>query len=491
MTKSDASLASTRVSFSSTDHHHPVPTPPRSLTLSHSKGIHISKLHREYQPAPILPSSRMREQTTRYVGSGSFQFARFDEPRLVVSSLLRLLQRSEAQQVAPQTRGKKRAAAPSGPTQRKRSKKGPINVTPTEKVELAEVEGEQPRIPALLHSFVLRFRDDHDEIEDESAQDLRSWLRNFGPSDRFGLDDISFKYNGVDLIAYTHRDGDDCSLLRLPPIDIDFEPADYDVRGNGLQDPLVASTKLEGAGRVEMKGSFSMVALPLEEATNLGVLPFELRLIVSVNLVQPAIFEPFIHSSKVHHSEIEEAQRRFGLFTFSPSSPPPISFQGQTDISLLYSILRPAPLLPSRDLKDFLQPRSLLPSLLPFQRRSVAKMLGQEGKVLSESGAVVPREQDGNSLPMFWQHVKVSGDVDLYFNRITGMLSTKQPNEKRPTLGGILAEEPGLGKTLECIALILLNPSIGRNPTIKSWDPSAKLHVREIKVLLLHLSART
>lgn len=46
-------------------------------------------------------------------------------------------------------------------------------------------------------------------------------------------------------------------------------------------------------------------------------------------------------------------------------------------------------------------------------------------------------------------------------------------------------EEPGLGKTLECIALILLNPGIGRNPTVVRWDPEAKVEVKQIKVSII------
>lgn len=46
----------------------------------------------------------------------------------------------------------------------------------------------------------------------------------------------------------------------------------------------------------------------------------------------------------------------------------------------------------------------------------------------------------------------------------------------------VSTEEPGLGKTLECIALILLNPGIGRNPTVTRWDPEAKVEVKQITV---------
>ncbi|KAG6880635.1 hypothetical protein C0992_003235, partial [Termitomyces sp. T32_za158] len=68
-----------------------------------------------------------------------------------------------------------------------------------------------------------------------------------------------------------------------------------------------------------------------------------------------------------------------------------------------------------------------------------------------------------------------------YLNRLSGALSDSFP-EICPALGGILAEEPGLGKTLESISLILLNPAPPeRNPTMTKWDPEARLEVKAIK----------
>ena len=48
--------------------------------------------------------------------------------------------------------------------------------------------------------------------------------------------------------------------------------------------------------------------------------------------------------------------------------------------------------------------------------------------------------------------------------------------------GGIVAEEPGLGKTLECISTVIMNPAPHRSPVNKRWDAAAKIDVREIKV---------
>jgi E3 ubiquitin-protein ligase SHPRH len=55
-------------------------------------------------------------------------------------------------------------------------------------------------------------------------------------------------------------------------------------------------------------------------------------------------------------------------------------------------------------------------------------------------------------------------------------------------LGGILAEEPGLGKTLETIGLIMLNPAPkDRNPSVTYWDEASQLEIKKIKVRCVSL----
>jgi len=58
------------------------------------------------------------------------------------------------------------------------------------------------------------------------------------------------------------------------------------------------------------------------------------------------------------------------------------------------------------------------------------------------------------------------------------------------SFGGILAEEPGLGKTLEIVALILLNPAPeDRAPRMIRWDPLAGLNIKAVKVRLTNHTA--
>lgn len=149
-------------------------------------------------------------------------------------------------------------------------------------------------------------------------------------------------------------------------------------------------------------------------------------------------------------------------------------------IPYLYSVLGPAPHLPSVEAAEAVQPGGLSPTLLPFQRRSVAWLLTREGREISPSGEIVPRVEPTEY--SFWKRVQ-AGDIVFYFNTLTGEIA---PNfEPTPlTYGGILAEEPGLGKTVEIISLILLNPAPPEmNPVERStYDEEAGLTVKGVKV---------
>lgn len=162
--------------------------------------------------------------------------------------------------------------------------------------------------------------------------------------------------------------------------------------------------------------------------------------------------------------------------------PPPVDFpnyRGETDIAFLYSALKPAPSLPPYVSSVDVQPKALLPSLLPFQRRSVIWMLQCERKTLDEKGQVVPFMPD--YYPLFWESVELRGQT-MYLNRLRGTLSLKPPPPDVEHPGGSLNEAPGLGKTIECMALILLNPGDRRNPSVKRWDATAEVYVREVRV---------
>ncbi|KAL6308831.1 SNF2 family N-terminal domain-containing protein [Sparassis latifolia] len=321
--------------------------------------------------------------------------------------------------------------------------------------------------------------------EDEEA--VASWLKtHISDQDQTTAIDLGLvvleldkSTGGKTLVAYSKES---LRLLELPPIDNAFDADAHDIRLPHLRNPLVACQILHTSGRADMSAHLYLV--PNATETESSILPFLLRIEIEVSLVFPTIFAPVQHKTKCGANEVEEAQRRALLYMFPSRMLPIESFHGAVDIPLLYSVVGPAPRLHSDSTEEELQPEKLVPTLLPFQRRSAAWMLVREGKHVLESGGIVSKSSASEGLPLFWEEVQVDDDVRWYLNRLRGILSPERP-EKNEALGGILAEEPGLGKTLECIAVVMLNPAVGRGPSVKRWDPEAKVHVKEIKTTLI------
>ncbi len=95
--------------------------------------------------------------------------------------------------------------------------------------------------------------------------------------------------------------------------------------------------------------------------------------------------------------------------------------------------------------------------LYPFQRRAVRWLLGREGVQLSLEGRTQPRQPNMTSLPStFFKTRDVSGQ-EIYVSQLFGCVSSSFQDLKAAypdILGGVLAEEMGLGKTVELIALM-------------------------------------
>ena len=70
----------------------------------------------------------------------------------------------------------------------------------------------------------------------------------------------------------------------------------------------------------------------------------------------------------------------------------------------------------------------------------------------------------------------------MYLNRLRETLSLEPPLPDVEHLGGSINEAPGLGKTVECMALMLLNPDVRRNPSVNRWDTDAQVYVQEVHV---------
>ncbi|RPD76905.1 hypothetical protein L226DRAFT_459082 [Lentinus tigrinus ALCF2SS1-7] len=286
-------------------------------------------------------------------------------------------------------------------------------------------------------------------------------------------------------------------LTKLPSLRHGFPFQDYDIsqRGRPLRDPLQAFQILANAGRARIGVHLYLV---LSTAQSSDEMPFSLHIQVDCSVVCPKIFEPIVAVSKAPSentrvAEVQEAQRRLFTHLFPPQSPVPPSFHGHTDIPFLFSILQPAPALPSPEAYDAVQPESLLPTLLPFQRRTVAWMMDREGRTVTANGDIIPVSSidvASRPLPLFWDAFPISSEETWYVNRLRGIVSQKRPTGRdddwdEDSPGGIVAEEPGLGKTLECISTIMMNPAPDRSPVNKRWDTEAQIDVREIKTTLI------
>ncbi|KZS95380.1 hypothetical protein SISNIDRAFT_408473 [Sistotremastrum niveocremeum HHB9708] len=265
--------------------------------------------------------------------------------------------------------------------------------------------------------------------------------------------------------------------------DLDFDPR--------VADLFASCCNLENLGKIQTRSHISLSHIPsFETNDDLSELPFRITLTMNIYLL-PSIMEPIKVSNRFDVSA--ESQRRVLQHIFpSPETEHPAA----VDIPFFYSSLSPAPAIqPAID--HAVQPPLLRPTLLPFQRRSTLRLLALEGKTIDASGQVHDLPQHEYLRPGLWETVQKptstssdasvsgsgSGDV-WYFNRVTGALTDKLPTGSVP-LGGLLAEEMGLGKTLECLALILLNPSPNRNPTAKKYNSIIDLEIKEVKTTLI------
>lgn len=144
------------------------------------------------------------------------------------------------------------------------------------------------------------------------------------------------------------------------------------------------------------------------------------------------------------------------LVHFADQWPDHVDMGADVDASFVYQNLRPA----SLQAPEAVQHLDLVPTLLPFQKRSTAFVLGREGCVFDSHGNITKSHRiiahDGQSnVGLWWKQV----GPQLYYNWIEARF-IRDPNLTLHSdlKGAMLAEEMGLGKTVEAVALILLNP---------------------------------
>ncbi|KAF8654783.1 hypothetical protein AX16_003438 [Volvariella volvacea WC 439] len=302
------------------------------------------------------------------------------------------------------------------------------------------------------------------------------------------LTDIAlFEYHNHRLVATLQKSNKWLALL--PTIDGGINLEDYDYTSPVAQDLMTACLLLHNCGRAHIQGSLNLLLLP-DGAYDMSKdeLPFRLQFEFNISIIIPVFWvAPNRREVKKRVLELEDCKRRLLDYVFPARHPVPDTFEGQTDISYFYSFLQPAPHFYNPALQDAIQPPELNPTLLPFQRRSVGWLLEREGKAILPTGEIISRFHSPSSDFSFWQQVG-AGNYTWWYNRLSGELSPNRPEELDipSPYGAILAEEPGLGKTVEMIALIMSNPAPPeRNPSVSRWDPESKLDVKEVKTTLV------
>jgi E3 ubiquitin-protein ligase SHPRH len=98
--------------------------------------------------------------------------------------------------------------------------------------------------------------------------------------------------------------------------------------------------------------------------------------------------------------------------------------------------------------------------LYPFQRRAVRWLLGREGVRLDHDGLTKPLQYQTTAMPpSFFKSTDADGQ-QVYISQLLGAASRNLPDLQAAfpdVSGGVLAEEMGLGKTVEVIALMCLH----------------------------------
>ena len=144
--------------------------------------------------------------------------------------------------------------------------------------------------------------------------------------------------------------------------------------------------------------------------------------------------------------------------------------------------------------------------LYPFQRRAVHWLLNREGMEPQAHGSLVQKRRiKEDSLPISFRKALDANGNPFYVSNLFGMVTkslARYSAPERTIKGGILAEEMGLGKTVELIALISLHrrPVLHGNmdgnlrssgstliitpPSILGqWEDEIRTHAPNLKVL--------